>query len=73
MHLTDEDPIMQTIVQNSIKTRLAAGACSLAVLLAGCGGYGGGAGYNGGAAAAPTVSLSVAPTSIVLGQSATLT
>ncbi len=64
---------MQTIVRNSIKTRLAAGACLLAVLLAGCGGYGGGGSYNGGAAAAPTVSLSVAPTSIVLGQSATLT
>ncbi len=42
------------------------------MLLAACGGYGGGGGYNG-AAPAPTVTLSVAPTSIVLGQSATLT
>jgi uncharacterized protein (TIGR03118 family) len=64
---------MRIFVLNSIKSRFAAGACLLAVLLAGCGGYGGGGSYNGGAAAAPTVSLSVAPTSIVLGQSATLT
>ncbi len=67
---------MQSFVQNSIKARLAAGACLLAALLAACGGnggYGGGGGYNGGATPAPTVSLSVAPTSIVLGQSATLT
>jgi uncharacterized protein (TIGR03118 family) len=65
--------IMQTFAQNSIKARLAAGACSLAVLLAACGGYGGGGSYNGGGAPAPTVSLSVAPASIVRGQSATLT
>jgi uncharacterized protein (TIGR03118 family) len=63
----------QTIVLNSIKTRFAAGACSFALLFAGCSGYGGGGGYNGASAPAPTVSLSVAPTSIVLGQSATLT
>ena len=63
----------QTFELNSIKARLATGACMCALLLAGCGGYGGGGGYNGGAASVPTVSLSVAPTSIVLGQSATLT
>ena len=63
---------MQTLVKNSIKARLAAGACAFALLLAACGGYGGGS-YNGGAAPVPTVALSVAPTSIVLGQSATLT
>jgi uncharacterized protein (TIGR03118 family) len=73
VHLSDEDPIMQTFVRDSIKARLAAGAYLFAVLLAGCGGYGGGGSYNGGAAPAPTASLSVAPTSIVLGQSATLT
>jgi uncharacterized protein (TIGR03118 family) len=62
----------QTFVMNSIKGRLAAGS-AFALLLAGCGG-GGGAGSQGyGAAPAPTVALSVAPTSIVLGQSATLT
>ena len=61
---------MQTFAQNPIKARLAAGPCLFAVLLAGCGGYGGGGGYNGGAAPAPTVSLAVAPTSIVAGQSA---
>jgi hypothetical protein len=61
---------MQTFVQNLIKARGAAGACFLAVLLVACGGYGGG-GYNG-AASAPTATLMVAPTSIVLGQSATL-
>ena len=66
---------MQTFVQNSIKAR-PAGACLFAVLLAACGGHGGGGGgggYNGVAAPAPTVSLSVAPTGIVVGQSATLT
>ena len=62
----------QTFVLNSIKACLATGACMFALLLAGCGGYGGGGGYNGSAASIPTVSLSVAPTSIVLGQSATL-
>jgi uncharacterized protein (TIGR03118 family) len=62
---------MQTIVQNLTKARFAA-APLLAVLLAACGGYGGGGSYNG-AAPAPTATLSVAPTSIVLGQSATLT
>jgi uncharacterized protein (TIGR03118 family) len=61
---------MQTIVQNLTKARVAAAVCVFA-LLAACGGYGGGS-YNG-AAPAPTVTLSVAPTSIVLGQSATLT
>jgi hypothetical protein len=70
----DEDPIMsQTFVLNLIKARLAAGACLFPLLFAGCGGYGGGGSYNGGAAPVPTVSLSVAPSSIVLGQSATLT
>jgi len=64
---------MQTLVQNLIKARLAAGACLSAVLFAACGGNGGGGSYNGGAAPAPSASLSVAPTSIVLGQSATLT
>jgi uncharacterized protein (TIGR03118 family) len=63
---------MQRIVRNSIKARLAAGAYLFAALLAGCGGYGGGGSYNG-AAPAPTVALSAAPTSIVLGQSSTLT
>jgi len=63
---------MQTIVQNLIKARLAAGATLFAALLAACGGYGGGGGYNG-ATPAPAVTLTVAPTSIVLGQSATLT
>jgi uncharacterized protein (TIGR03118 family) len=66
----------QTFVLNSIKAHLAAGGCFFALLLAGCGGYGGGGSGsygNGAAAAPPTVSLSVAPTSIVLGQSATLT
>jgi uncharacterized protein (TIGR03118 family) len=62
----------QTFELNSIKARLASGACLFALLLAGCGGYGGGGNYNGGAASVPTVSLSVVPTSIVLGQSATL-
>jgi uncharacterized protein (TIGR03118 family) len=66
----------QTIVLNSIKARFAAGACLFALLLAGCGGYGGngnGSGsYGAGAAPSPSISLSVAPTSIVLGQSATL-
>jgi uncharacterized protein (TIGR03118 family) len=52
---------------------------SLALLSAcgGGGGYGGGGGgggaYGGGAATPPTVSVSIAPGSIVLGQSATLT
>jgi uncharacterized protein (TIGR03118 family) len=65
---------MQTIVRNLIKARLAAGATLFAVLLAACGGGYGGGSYNGAApASAPTVTLSVAPTSIVLGQSATLT
>jgi uncharacterized protein (TIGR03118 family) len=66
---------MQTSLQNSIKARVAAGACLLSVLLTACGGgaYGGGGGYNGGAPPGPTDSLSVAPSSIVLGQSATLT
>jgi uncharacterized protein (TIGR03118 family) len=63
----------QTFVLNLLEERLAAGACLFALLLTGCGGYGGGSNYNGGAASVPTVSLSVAPTSIVLGQSATLT
>jgi len=62
---------MQRIVQNLIRARFA-GATLFAVLLAACGGYGGGGSYNG-AAPTPTVTLSVAPTSIVLGQSATLT
>jgi uncharacterized protein (TIGR03118 family) len=70
VHLTDEEPIMQTSVLNSLKARPAGVAC-LAMLLAACGGYGGGS-YNPGTPA-PTVALSVAPTSIVLGQSATLT
>jgi uncharacterized protein (TIGR03118 family) len=65
--------MLQMSVLNSIKARVAAGACLFALLLAGCGGYGGGGSYNGGAAPVPTVSLSVAPSSIVLGQSATLT
>jgi uncharacterized protein (TIGR03118 family) len=63
---------MQRIVWNSIKARLAAGAYLFAALLAGCGGYGGGGSYNG-TAPAPTVTLSAAPSSIVLGQSTTLT
>ena len=63
---------MQTIVQNLTKARVAAAATLFAVLLAACGGYGGGGGYNG-AAPAPAVTLTAAPTSIVLGQSATLT
>lgn len=63
---------MQTFVRNSIKAHLAAAACLFSVLLAACGGYGGGGSYNGGAAPAPTVSFSVAPTSVVLGQSTTL-
>ena len=62
---------MQRIVQNSFKARLAAGAYLSAALLAGCGGYGGGS-YKS-PAPAPTVALSAAPTSIVLGQSTTLT
>jgi hypothetical protein len=41
VHLNDEDPIMQAYV-NSIKARLAAGACLFAVLLAACGGCVGG-------------------------------
>jgi uncharacterized protein (TIGR03118 family) len=46
----------------------------LTLLLAGCGGSGG-SGYNGnmGPPLAPTVTISVAPTTITLGQSATLT
>jgi uncharacterized protein (TIGR03118 family) len=63
---------MHTIVGKLITLRLAAGACLFAALLTACGGYGGGGSYNG-SAPAPTASLSVAPTSIVLGQSATLT
>ena len=63
---------MQMFVRNSCNAHLAAGACLFAVLLAACGGYGGGGSYNGGTAPAPTVSFSVAPTSIVLGQSTTL-
>jgi uncharacterized protein (TIGR03118 family) len=63
---------MQTFVKNLIIARLAIGACVFAVLFSGCSGYGG-RGNNGGAAPAPTVTLSVAPNSIVLGQSATLT
>ncbi len=65
---------MQTIVRNS-KARLAGAACSFAALLAGCGGDNGGdngGGYSG-SAPVPTVSLSVAPTNVVFGQSATLT
>jgi uncharacterized protein (TIGR03118 family) len=64
----------RTSMLNLVEARLAAGACLFPLLFAGCGGgYGGGGNYNGGAAAVPTVSLSVAPSSIVLGQSATLT
>jgi uncharacterized protein (TIGR03118 family) len=63
---------MQMFVKNSIKARLAAAACVFAVLLAACGGYGGGS-YNGPATPVPTLALSVAPSNIVLGQSATLT
>ena len=57
-------------------------ASVLVGVLAGCsgggdgdGGYGGGGGDGGygGGAQAPTVSLSIAPTTIGLGQSATLT
>jgi uncharacterized protein (TIGR03118 family) len=77
--------MMQTFAQNSIKSHVAAAACVFALLLTACGGAGGGngggynvgagaaAGNNGGAAAAPTVSIAIAPSSIVLGQSATLT
>jgi uncharacterized protein (TIGR03118 family) len=73
VHHTVEDSMMQTIVRN-LKTRRVAGVYWCALLLAACGGYGGGSGYNPVAAAPPpSVSLSVAPTSIVLGQSATLT
>jgi uncharacterized protein (TIGR03118 family) len=65
--------MMQTIVRNS-KTRRAAGACLFTLMLVACGGYSSGRGYNRVAAVSPpSVSLSVAPTSIVLGQSATLT
>jgi uncharacterized protein (TIGR03118 family) len=52
--------------------RAAIAACVASVALAACGGggYGGGGGMT---SPPPTVSLSVAPTSITLGQSATLT
>lgn len=43
---------------------------AIAAVLAGCGGYGGGGGDGGGAA---TLSISVNPTTITLGQSATVT
>src|SRR4051794_41817723 len=45
----------------------------LAILLAGCGGSGYNGGGNMGPPLAPTVTLAVAPTTITLGQSATLT
>jgi uncharacterized protein (TIGR03118 family) len=64
----------------SIANRLVAFArmtlCSipLALVLAGCGGGGyGGGGSNMGPPLAPTVTLSVSPTTITVGQSATLT
>ncbi len=71
---------MQTFARNSVNGRLAVGASLFVVLLTACGGSGGGSassasgggGYSGGAAA-PTVAFSVSPTTIVLGQSATLT
>jgi uncharacterized protein (TIGR03118 family) len=66
---------MQIIVRNSFAARRAAAVWLYTLLLAACGGYsGGGNGYNPVAMSPPTaVSLSVTPTSIVLGQSATLT
>lgn len=72
--------LQMTSVLNSIDTRLAAVAVLLGVLLAGCGGGyngSGGGGNSGGGYGVGTppssVALSVAPTSIVLGQNATLT
>jgi uncharacterized protein (TIGR03118 family) len=73
--ISDEDTIMshKISVFNSLEGRRAAAAYVFAVFLVACGGYG--SGYNGGVTSAPppTVSLSIAPDSIVLGQSATLT
>ena len=54
------------------RSRFVASVCAAGMALAACGG---GGGYGGGSTPppAPTVTLSVAPTSVVLGQSATLT
>ena len=58
-----------TAASRSAPSRLIVGACILSSALGACGGgYGGGGGMN-----PPTVTLSVSPASIVLGQSATLT
>ena len=57
---------------NVVGSRWIASACGLTLALTSCGG----GGYGGGGTMPPpppTVSISVAPTSIVLGQSATLT
>ena len=63
---------MEMFVKSSTKAPLAAATCMFIALLTGCGGSGSGS-YNGGTTPQPTVSLSVAPTGIVVGQSATLT
>ena len=64
----------------SRRRRRAGLACVSFAVLAACGGGGGyggggssGSGYASGTAAPPTVSVSIAPTTIVLGQTATLT
>jgi uncharacterized protein (TIGR03118 family) len=57
------------LAANSMGLNIAVVGCVLAVVVACGGGYGGG----GGMAAAPTIDLAVQPTTITVGQSATIT
>src|SRR4051812_45783866 len=60
-------------LRTNLRVPLLVALATATLLAAGCGGGGGGGGNGGGGNSTPTVSLAVQPTTILLGQTATLT